>query len=125
MDEELVSPVLGRVVLLDYVVDVSDCGADEERQDEGYDVMMASPKIDVDGIENSQKGETPRNTIDNDMFSLGEELVDDGPKQENMNQRPDEKSPRSRSKIGFLSTVIYARRSSNSIHIGPQKQEVD
>jgi hypothetical protein len=53
-----------------------------------YGVMMASPKIDVDGIENSQKGETPRNAIDNDMFSLGEKLVDDGPKQENMNQRP-------------------------------------
>jgi hypothetical protein len=50
--------------------------------------MMASPKIDVDGIENSQKGETPRNAIDNDMFSLREKLVDDGPKQENMNQRP-------------------------------------
>jgi len=125
MDEELVSPILGRVVLLDDVIDVSDCGADEERQDEGYGVMMASPKIDIDGIENSQKGETPRNAIDNDTFSLGGKLVDDGSEQEKVNQRPDEKSPRSRSKIGFFSTVIYAGRSSNSIYIGPQKQEVD
>jgi hypothetical protein len=35
--------------------------------------------------------------------------------------KPDEKSPRSRSKISFFSTVIYAGRSSNSIYIGPQK----
>jgi len=117
MDKQLVSHVLWRVVLLDDVIDVGHCGANKECHDECYGVVVASPDIDVDSIENSQKGEAPRNTINNYRFSRREELVDNSSKKEDVDQRPDEKSPRGWSKIGLLSTEIYAGRSSDGIDI--------
>lgn len=124
MYKQLVSDVLRRMMLLDDVIDVGHCGADKECHDECYGVVMAGPEIDVHGIENSQKGETPRNTINNHTLSRREELVDNCSKKENVNQRPDEKSPRGWSNIGLLSTEIYAGRSSDGIHIRSQEQEV-
>ena len=53
-----------------------------------YGVLVASPEIDVDGIENSQKGETPRDTVDNYTLTGREELVDNSSKKKNVNQRP-------------------------------------
>ena len=81
------------------------CGANKECHDEccnelrisisarrpavhTYDVTVASPEIDVDSIKNSQKGETPRNTINDYRFSGREELVDNSSKKEDVDQRP-------------------------------------
>jgi uncharacterized protein YegJ (DUF2314 family) len=60
----------------------------ERQQMHTYGVVMASPKIDVNGIEDGQKGEAPRNAIDDDMFACGVKLVDDSSEQEEVNQRP-------------------------------------
>lgn len=52
------------------------------------DVVMASPKVDVNGVEHCKERETPRYTVDDDVFSRGEELVDDSPEKEDVNYRP-------------------------------------
>lgn len=81
-------------------------GADEESQDECWfkyvngwkgnvirmrtdDVMLMSPEIDVDGVENSQEREAPGDAIDDDLFSGGEELVDDCGEEEKVDKRPE------------------------------------
>lgn len=44
--------------------------------------------------------------------------LDWGGKRVKEKEKPDEESPRCRSKIGFFSTEIYAGRSSNGIDVG-------
>lgn len=39
---------------------------------------MGRPEIDIDGVEETEKRETPGDAIDDDFLSIGEELVDDG-----------------------------------------------
>jgi hypothetical protein len=53
-----------------------------------YGVVVASPKIDVDGIENSEEGEPPRDAVNNHMISGREELIDDSSEKENVDQGP-------------------------------------
>ena len=80
MNEDLVSSVTRLVVLFHNVVDVRHSRADEQREDEGYytcesefqsgpdapcvnertsNVVSGGPEVDVDGIKNSKKRETP------------------------------------------------------------------
>jgi len=59
MDEELIRVGLCAVMLFDNVIDVSDSGADKEREDKGNDVMLCGPQVDVDGVEDTKEGETP------------------------------------------------------------------
>ena len=40
------------------------------------DVIVGSPEIYVDGVEETKEWEPPGNTINNDTFAIGEELVD-------------------------------------------------
>jgi len=67
---------------------------------------MPRPKVDVDGIQNGEQWEPPRDTINDNALSVGEELVDDGTEQEKMYRSPDEERPRCRSDIGLLPIVI-------------------
>jgi len=39
--------------------------------------VLARPEVDVDGVENDQQGEAPRDGIDNGGLSVREELIDD------------------------------------------------
>ena len=100
MDEKLIRRTSGLMVLFDDVINVGHGGTDEERKDEGCgesggrvkywrqwrertdNVVVASPKVDVDGIEHSEQGKAPGNSVDDDAFSVGEELVDDGAQEE-------------------------------------------
>jgi hypothetical protein len=52
-------------------------------------MMIRSPKVDINGIENTQERKTPSNTIDNDPFAFRSKLVDDGAQEEQMDQRPE------------------------------------
>lgn len=56
-----------------------------------YDVMLPAPHVDVDRIEYCQQWEPPGDAVDNDAFALGEELVDDGAKQKEMDEGPSTK----------------------------------
>jgi len=84
VDKELIIVVFGRVMFFDNVIDMGYSGADEKGEDESDDVMLTSPEIDVDGVEDSKEGEAPGDGIDDDMFSGREELVDDCPQEEEM-----------------------------------------
>ena len=54
-----VREVFALVILLDDPIDVAHCRADEERKDEGDDMVATSPNVDVDGLENQEEGEAP------------------------------------------------------------------
>jgi len=49
-------------------------------------IVTVSPKSHIDGIENSQKRETPGDSIDDDFLSFRGKLVDDGTQEEDMDQ---------------------------------------
>ena len=50
------------------------------------DVVLPRPDIDIDGVQDRQEWEAPGDSVDNDMLSEGEELVDNGTKEEKMNE---------------------------------------
>jgi len=72
------------MVLFDDVVDVSHCGADKEGKDKCDDVVLGGPQIHVYSVENGKEGKPPGNSVDDDTFALGEELIDDGTEEENV-----------------------------------------
>ena len=49
-------------------------------------IVTSSPRPHIDGLENSQKRETPRDPVDNDFLSFRGKLVDDGTQEEEMDQ---------------------------------------
>ena len=49
--EQLVAGGLGRVILLDDIVNVADGRGDQEGKDESDDVMLVGPDGDEDGVE--------------------------------------------------------------------------
>ena len=53
------------------------------------DIVIRGPKIHINGIENTQEGETPGYSVDNDPFSFRGELVENRGQQEEVNQRPE------------------------------------
>lgn len=118
VDEEFISKGLWGVVLLDNIVDVCHCRADEERKNKGPDIVVGPPKVDVDGVQNSQEREAPGNRIDNDMLAIGEELVDDSSKKQNVDERPNEVRPGSWGHIGLLAAIVDTiMRAGNGINV--------
>jgi len=77
VNEDLVTPRIGNMVLLHDVVDMRNCWTDEQSEHKGNDVMVGSPEIYVDSVEDAEEREPPWNTVDDDTFASGEELVDD------------------------------------------------
>jgi hypothetical protein len=59
----------------------------EEKLIEGRteSIVIRSPEVDINGIENTQERKTPRNPIDNDLFAVRGKLVDDGTQEEKVN----------------------------------------
>lgn len=88
MDEELVCPRLARVELSHDVVNVRDSRRDEKGKDEGDDVMLVGPNVDVDRVEDGEEREAPRDAIDDDALAAGEELVYDSAEKQEMDKRP-------------------------------------
>jgi len=125
MDEDFVSDGGGRVMFFDLVVDVGDRGRDKEGEYEGPFVVMVTPQVDIDGIQDSEERETPRNMVDDDMLPIGEKLVDDGSQQKEVDQGPNEERPGSRADEGFLAVVVTFLVGSNGIDVGAEKEEVN
>jgi len=106
MDEELITIARRAIVLLDDIVDVRYCGANEESKDESRDVIRMSPEVDVDGVEDGKERESPGDAINDYSLTLGEELVYDSTEKKKVNKRPDEERPRRWSDVSLLSIVI-------------------
>ncbi len=46
------------------------------------DIVSSRPNVNVDGVQDGEQGETPRNSVDNDPFAMWEELVYNSAKEE-------------------------------------------
>jgi hypothetical protein len=124
MNEKLVGDRLGRVIFFDDIVNVSYTGADKEGEDESPNVMLMSPEVDVNRVENDENRETPRNAIDDNPFSVGTELINDGTEEKKVDQRPDEECPRCWGDVSLLSGVVQTVRRGDCVNVGAQEKEV-
>lgn len=106
VNEQFISNTLRGVMLFDDVVYVGYGRADEERKYECPHVVVASPQVDIDGIQDGQERETPRHAIDNNGLSAGEELVNDRAQKKKMDERPNKEGPRSWGDVGLFSTEV-------------------
>jgi hypothetical protein len=86
VDPEFIVYIAATVILLDDVVDVADARRYEQRKDESDNIVLATPYVDVDTVERSEKGETPTDTIDDGFLALVVELVDDRAEQQEVDQ---------------------------------------
>lgn len=86
---------------------------------------MGHPKIDVDGVEDGEEGETPRNSVNDNQLSAREELVDDGTEKEEVDKRPDKERPGGRSDVRFLPIIVDGRGTSYRVDIRTQEEKVD
>lgn len=105
-------------MLLDNIIYMGNCGADKERENEGHDVMVTGPEIDINCIQDGKKRKPPGDTVDDCLFSKREELIDNGTKEEDMNESPDEESPGGRSDVGFLRIEINGGGGGNGVYVG-------
>jgi len=106
VNEELITIRLGGVIFLDDIVNVGDGRADEQSKDKGKDVIVGCPQIDVDGIEDAEQRESPGDTVNDSTFAFGEELVDDGAEEKDVNQSPDEERPWCGGDVCLLAIVV-------------------
>ena len=125
VDEELVGNATRLVILLHDVVDVGDDGADEERENECNDVVAARPDVDVDGVEDGEEGETPADAVDDDVLAVGRELVDDGAKEQEVNEGPDAERPGRRGDVGLLARRVGRGGPGDGVNVGAEEEEVD
>lgn len=49
-------------------------------------VVVAGPQVDVYRVEDTEERKTPGDTVNDDAFAFGEELVDDGAEEEQVDQ---------------------------------------
>lgn len=52
------------------------------------DIVLPTPDVDVDGVEDAKEREAPGDGVDDHALSGREELVDDCAEKEQMNERP-------------------------------------
>ena len=53
-----------------------------------YDIVLPVPNVYINRIENCKQWEAPGNSVNNYAFSLREELINNSPEQEEMDERP-------------------------------------
>lgn len=124
--EKLIADGLGGMVLLDDVVDVADGRGDQEGKDKSDDVMVVGPNGDEDGVENGEEREPPGDSVDHDSLRVGGgELVDDGAKKEEVDERPSEECPIGWGEIRLLDVPVNGLRGSYGVDVRSQEQEVN
>lgn len=107
MHKQLIAYGLGGMMLLDGVVYVADGSGDKEGDDESCDILVMGPDGDEDGIQDGHEGEAPGDTVDYDGLCVGGgELVDDGAKEEEVDNRPSEERPNGRGEIRRLDVPV-------------------
>ena len=126
MHEQLIAHRLGGMILLDNVVDMADNRGDEEGDDERGDIVVIGPDADEDGVQDSEEGEPPGNTIDDHGLRVGGgELVDDGTKKEEVDDGPSEERPVGRCEVGLLDAPVDGVRGNYGVDVRPQEEEVN
>lgn len=102
VDEELIGEVSTSVVPLDLDVYGGDGGRDQNRGDEGEDVVLSNSEPGVSGGEETEQSESPLDLVNDESLSGLGELVDDEAEEQEMDQREDVEGVGGRSKIGLL-----------------------
>jgi hypothetical protein len=124
VDEEFIAQVVGSVILLDDVIDMTDSRRDTEGENEGDDVVSTGPDAHVECVENCEDWETPSNTIDDDILSGIGELEDNVSEQQEVDKRPDQESPPSRGEIRFLGAVVDVSWTGNGVDVRSEEEEI-
>jgi len=124
VDEEFITQVVGSVILLDDVVDVTDSRRDAECENEGDNVVSTGPDADVECVENHEEWETPSNTIDDDTLSGIGELEDDVSEQQEVDKGPNEEGPPSRGEISFLGGTVDVAGTGNGVDVRSEEEEI-
>lgn len=125
VNKHFVSESARPVVLLDDIVNMADGRADEQGEDECNYVVVVSPDVDIDGIEDRQERETPSNAVNGDLLASVGELVDDITEQQEVDERPDDKGPACRGEIRLLGGLVNVTGTRNSINVAAEEEEVD
>ncbi|CAG8672670.1 1369_t:CDS:2, partial [Acaulospora colombiana] len=120
-----VSDSTSLVVLLDDIINVADGRADEQGEDERDYVVVVSPNVDIDGVEDCQEREAPSNAVNGDLLARVGELVDDITEQQKVDERPDDKGPACRGEIRLLCRLVHVAGSGNRINVAAEEKEVD
>jgi len=109
--EQLIGGGLGGMVLLDDIVNVADGRGDQEGKDESDDVMVVGPYGNEDGVEDGEEREPPGDSVDHDGFCVGgSELIYDGAKKEEVDDRPSEEGPAGWSEVCLLDVSVDGLR---------------
>jgi len=78
VDKDLVRQTLSMVIFLDDIINMRHSRANKQGHDECEDIIVPSPELDVDSVQDTEQREAPRHAVDDDSLSMREELVDDG-----------------------------------------------
>lgn len=124
--EQLIAGGLGRMILLDDIVDVADGGGDQEGEDERDDVVVVGPDGNEDCVEDGEERESPGDSVNHDGLGVGgSELVDDGAKKEEVDDRPSEEGPVGWSEVRLLDVSVDGVRGGYGVDVRPQEEEVN
>jgi len=124
--EQLIAGGLGGMILLDDIVNVADGGGDQEGKDERDDVMLFGPEENEDRVEDGEERESPGDSVNYDGLCVGgSELVDDGAKKEEVDDRPSEEGPVGWSEVRLLDVSVDGMRGGYGVDVRPQEEEVN
>ena len=89
---------------------------DRTREGKSGIVVMIDPDWDEDRVEDDQEGELPGDPVDHDSLSAwGGELIDDGSKQEDVDDRPNEEGPNSRGEVRLFDVLVDRLRGDHGL----------
>jgi len=126
VNEQLIADGLGGVILLDDVVNVADGRGNQKGKDESDDVMMVGPNGDEDDVEDREEREPPGDSVDHDGLGVGGgELVDDGAKEEEVDDGPSEEGPIGWGEVRLLDVSVNGLRGGYGVDVRPQEEEVN
>ena len=124
--EQLIAGGLGGMILFDDIVNVADGGGDQEGKNEGDDVMVVGPDGNEDCVEDGEEREPPGDSVNHDGLCMGgSELVDDGAKKEEVDDRPSEEGPIGWSEVRLLDVSVDGLRGGYGVDVRPQEEEVN
>ena len=88
--------------------------------------MMVGPGGYIDDGEDGEEREPPRDSIDHDSLCMGGgELVDDGAKKEEVDDRPSEEGPIGWGEVRLLDVRVDRLRGGDGVDVRPQEEEVN
>ena len=106
------------MLFLDGPLDVDPDVDEKEGENKSDGVMMIGPDYDEYCVDDGHERKAPGKPIDHDSLSAGGgELIDDGTKQEDVDDGPNEEGPTSWGEIRLLDVFVYGLRGDCGVNI--------